>query len=146
MGFSVSASTAIIFIGVLIAANSFYGAWTYSQKQLETARGDEAQDLLEKRQTSVEIVGTSYSSTTDTFTVNASNTGDTSLSSSETTAIVDGEFAPKETVTVKNSFGNEKNSNLWLPGDYLVVNVSSSTSPTRVKLTAENGISDTEVR
>ncbi|MDY6776264.1 MAG: fla cluster protein FlaF [Halobacteria archaeon] len=146
MGFSVSASTAIIFIGVLIAANSVYGAWSYSQKQLETARDDEAHDLLEKRQTSVEIVATSYSSTTDTLTVNASNTGETSLSASETTAIVDGEFAPKETVTVKNSFGNEKNSKLWLPGDYLVVNVTSPTSPNRVKLTAENGFGDVEVR
>ncbi|XGI83119.1 hypothetical protein ACEU6E_07495 [Halorutilales archaeon Cl-col2-1] len=146
MGFSVSASTAIIFIGVLIAANSVYGAWTYSQKQLETARDDEAHDLLEKRQTSVEVISTSYSSATDTLTVNTSNTGETSLSASKTTAILDGEYSPKETVTVKNSFGNEKNSNLWLPGDYLVVNVSSTTDPTRVKLSTENGISDVEVR
>ena len=146
MGFSVSGSTAVIFIGVLIAANSLYGAWTYSQDQIETARADSEHDYLEQRQTSVEIVGTSYSSDTNTLSVNVSNTGSTSLGTSGTTVVVDGEYAPKETTTVKDSFGNVRDSSLWLPGDYLTVNVSSTTDPTRVKITTDNGISAVEVR
>lgn len=139
MGFSVSASTLIIFLGVMVAMSAVYGAWNFSQNELETANDQAQTDRLEKFQTSIEIVDTTYNVSGNKYTINVSNNGSVGLEANDTTIILDGDVVDA-TIKVKNHQGSEH----WLPGEFLIANVSISSEPSRTKVVAENGVSDVE--
>ncbi|MDY7083375.1 MAG: fla cluster protein FlaF [Halobacteria archaeon] len=138
MGFSVSASTIIIFIGVLVAASLVYNAWTFTQDEIAQAREDaEAKDLA-KEHTNINITDTSYDTGTNVYTVNVSNTGDIGVKVNKTTILTDGVIQENATKKVVGS----PSSHLWLPGDKLKIEVSTFSKPNRTKVVTDNGICD----
>jgi len=139
MGFSVSASTAIIFAGLFLAFGILFPAVSNGFDQVRDAQVDRDDAQLDLRNTQIEIVDTDAGANE----IIVKNTGTTSLSVPEIDLIVDGEYRGQE------EFSNDDNpgSDLWLPGE----NVTASPNPAissdeRIKVVTEHGISvSTEV-
>lgn len=141
MGFSVSGSVAIIFIGVLIAFGVMFPAIMESSQQLGDARSAQNDRLLEQQNTEVIIQNATYDSGADELTVNVTNNGTVSLDINETDFLVDGEYRTVD--GGDSSIDGDTTTEVWLPGEKLVVTITSVTStPSRVKVVTENGVSD----
>jgi flagellar protein FlaF len=141
MGFSVSGAAAIIFASMFIAFGAWYTASANSFEQVSEAEKDQADSVLSQRNTEVNIVSTSYDSTTDELTVTVNNTGAAQLSVPDSDLLVDGEYRTgwQSTATVDGRSGTD----LWLGGEQLTMTVSATTRPDRVKVVADTGVADT---
>ncbi|KAB1188717.1 MULTISPECIES: fla cluster protein FlaF [Haloferax] len=139
MGFGVSGSTAIIFLGVLIATGTFYTATSHAAENLVEARDADAELALERQNTAISLTNATYD--TGTLTVNVTNTGAETLAVDETTLLVDNNFTAPDTTSVDGS----QATNLWHPGGTLSIDVAEPSAPTRVKLVTGNGVAATGV-
>jgi len=141
MGFSVSGSAAILFVGAFIAFGMFHSATTNSFERVSEAEDDRAEDALAQQNTDLAIVTASHNATTDVLWVNTTNTGAESLSVGDTDLLVDNDYrtgwAANATVDGDNA------TDLWLPGETLAVAFDESTAPDRVKVVTETGVSAT---
>jgi len=138
MGFSVSGSTAIIFVGAALAFTTIYPAAANGFEQVSDARQASADDLLAQQNTDIAVALTTYNATTDTLTVVVTNTGETSLAVSDTDLLVDNAYT-----TGSRSVAGDASTDLWLPGENLTVSVSSVTArPDRVRVVSEHGVTD----
>ena len=142
MGFGVSGSTAVIFLGVLIASGTLYTAAAGSAEQVSDARSAEGEELLDRRNTVIDVASVTYDTNTSTLTVTVTNNGTTTLSVDDTSLLVDNKYvAPDATAT-------DGDADIWVPDQALVITVDAdgtpaldaSTTPDRVKLVAENGV------
>lgn len=139
MGFSTSGATAIIFMGVLIAAGIAYPVFQTAHEQRTTAIEDRDDRSLAMRNTAVEVASWSYNeSGNGNFTMDVNNTGSTVLSVPETDLLVDGVYQESYETRVNGSTERE----LWQPGETLTVTVSTS-RPNRVKIVTEHGVAET---
>lgn len=142
MGFSVSGSAAIVFIGVIVAAGIAIPSIVGSLGSLAGAHGEQTDRGIEALNTEFKIENTSYNATSNELDLRAKNTGSTSLSVNDTSVLVDGEIPSTDNVTTDVE-GNT-NANLWLPGETLNVTVERvDPEPDRVKIVTENGIAET---
>lgn len=130
MGFSVSASTAIIFAGMFLALGMLYPTMSNSYERVSDAQFDRDDSAIDARNTAIEI----DTVTEDSVTVN--NTGSTALTVSTVDVVIDGVYQPRDglTYTVNGAPG----SDLWLPGETLTV--SNFTASNRVVVVTEHGI------
>ena len=133
MGFSVSASTAIIFAGMFLAFGTLYPAVSNGYEQVIDAETDRDNAQLDMQNTDIEIDSISDSS----ITVN--NTGSTSLTVSNVDVVVNGDYVTEYSTTVDG----DSNTDLWLPGESLEITGLSSAN--RIKVVADHGISATKV-
>lgn len=142
MGFSVSGSAAIIFVGVMVAVGIAVPAMIGSFGSLASAQGGQVDRGVDALNTDFEIIGATYNSTSNTLDLNVSNNGSTTLGVPETSLLLDGEIPGGSNVaTAINGDGTVE---LWLPGETLSITVDNvETKPDRVKVVAENGISRT---
>ncbi|NIS39084.1 hypothetical protein GWN26_15655, partial [Candidatus Saccharibacteria bacterium] len=115
MGFSVSAATLLIFIGIIIATSAIYGAWSYGYDQITDANNKNIKTTLNQKQTSIKIQNWTYDG--NTLSINITNTGNTGLNVNRTTLITDGKLILTTTKTVKN----HESSNNWLPDETLIL-------------------------
>ncbi|WP_254762004.1 flagellin [Natrinema marinum] len=139
MGFSTSGATAIIFVGVLVAAGIAVPVLQTAQEERRTAIAERDDRALAMRNTAIEVASWSYNeSGNDDFTMDVNNTGSTVLSVSETDLLVDGVYQGSYATSVDGTADRE----LWQPGETLTVTVSTS-RPDRVKIVTEHGIADT---
>lgn len=137
MGFSVSASVAIIVVGLAISFTTIYPIADAGYERVTDARSDSTDDLLDQQNTAIELSSLSYDGGAGTLTVKVNNTGTTTLSVSDTDLVVDNEYS-EGTTTVD---GNAE-TDLWHPGETLTVEVDGvSARPDRVRLVTEHGIS-----
>lgn len=140
MGFSTSVSVLVIFLGLMISAGPIYEAWSYGHDQLTEARDATLKDELALKQTEIHITSTTF--TGAQVSVEATNNGSIGINTSGTTVLLDGELKNTGvTRTVKTS----PSSGTWLPGETLVINVTTTVDPTRVRLVTDNGYADTVV-
>lgn len=141
MGFGVSGSTAIIFLGVLVCTGTLYTAAAGSAERLTDAEGENHERLLERRNTGIDIANATYdTSDTGGLVIRANNTGSTTLSVEDTTLLLDNEY---KNVSADNSFvDGDSGTDLWTPGETLRIELSTNAS--RVKLVTETGVSDSE--
>lgn len=141
MGFSVSGAAAIIFATLFVTFGMWFTATSNSFEEVTDAEKDRTDEVLETRNTEIEIVATSYDATANEVTVQVNNTGAEQLALEGTDLIVDGEYRTgwQDGATVD---GNP-DTRLWLSGEQLTITVTADTEPDRVKVTAENGVSDT---
>ena len=136
MGFSVSASTAIIFAGMFLAVGILYPAVSNGFEQVQDAQVERDQAQLDLRNTAIEIADTGDGD------INVNNTGSTALKVSEVDVIVDGQYQPRSddnedpTVEVADASGD-----LWLPGETLEITVSNGNEGNRFRVVTEHGIS-----
>lgn len=139
MGFSTSGATAIIFVGVLIAAGIAYPVFQTAHEQRTTAIEDRDDRALSMRNTGIDVADWSYNeSGNENFTMDVNNTGSTVLSVPETDLLIDGEYQRSYDTSVDGSTDRE----LWQPGETLTVTVST-VRPNRVKIVTEHGIAET---
>ncbi|QLG49266.1 flagellin [Natrinema halophilum] len=139
MGFSTSGATAIIFVGVLVAAGIAYPVFQTAQEERMAAMEEHDDRALAMRNTAIEVASWSYNeSGNGNFTMSVNNTGSTALSVPETDLLVDGVYEESYEASVEGRAERE----LWQPGETLAVNVSTA-RPNRVKLVTEYGIAET---
>ncbi|WP_226039377.1 flagellin [Natrinema sp. DC36] len=143
MGFSTSGATAIIFVGVLVAAGIAYPVFHSAQEERRTAIQDRDDRTLSMRNTAIAVDSWSYNeSGTNDFTMSVNNTGSTTLSVTETDLLVDGVYQTRDSYTTSVESSAERE--LWQPGETLHVTVANRTpEPDRVKLVTEHGIAET---
>jgi len=146
MGFSVSASTAIVFAGMFLAVGILYPAVSNGFEQVQDAEVERDSAQLDLRNTQIEI--DSDQTNSDQITVN--NTGTTSLKISEVDLIVDGEYQSRDSdngdgdFEITNEGAPNGDTDLWLPGEQ--IRLHSFTAEERIKVVTEHGISvSTEV-
>ena len=137
MGFGVSGATAIIFLGLFIAAGTVLTTTSATVEQVDEAQDERQERLLDRRNTEIAVTNAVYNNTTGTLNLSVANEGSTTLSVNGTTVLVDNEYNSTSTATVE---GNA-DTDLWEPGETLRLNVSMA-EPTRVKVVSEFGVAD----
>jgi|AntRauTorcE11898_2_1112593.scaffolds.fasta_scaffold00040_77 flagellar protein FlaF len=137
MGFSVSASTAIIFAGLFLAVGVLYPAVSNGYERVTDAEIDRDDAQLDMRNTEINITDIS------SMEITVRNEGSTSLDADEIDLLDNGDYQRRTdssyTVTNVNSSG----SNLWLPGESLQIQYNSD-SGDQLKIVTDYGISVTE--
>ena len=144
MGFGVSGSTAVIFLGVLIASGTLYTAAAGSAEQVSDARSAEGEELLDRRNTVIDVTEVVYNTSSGTLTLTVTNNGTTTLSVEDTSLLVDNEYVLPNSTAVDT----DTDTDVWAPDQSLVMTVDAnttpaldaSTTPDRVKVVAENGV------
>lgn len=138
MGFSVSASTAIIFVGLFLAFGTLYPAVSNGYERVYDAEDDHEDSQVELRNSNINITELT------TSTINVTNEGSTSLNASAVDIVVDGEY--KDRSSYDTEVEGDADTNLWLPGETLVIDpstVDADTSGNQVRIVTDRGISVT---
>jgi flagellar protein FlaF len=144
MGFSVSGSAAILFIAAFVSVGILYSAAFNGYERVQDADESHAEQVLERRNTAVNISNVTYNAGADTITVNVTNKGSTTLSVNETDLLLDGVYKSSDSYVLSEVDGNG-DTDVWAPGEKLTLNVSAATEPARVKIVTQTGIAETEV-
>ena len=84
MGFSVSGSAAVVFVGLFLAFGMYHSATANSFERVSDAEQARSDDLLASRNTAITVATASYDATTDELTVEVDNAGTTQLRVSNT--------------------------------------------------------------
>lgn len=143
MGFSVSGAAAIIFASMFIAFGMWYTAVDNSFDQVSSAQGEQIGDTIDTSNTDINISEATHDGgVTEGLTVMADNTGTTELSLNGTHLLVDGELL--EDWQADAEVNGDDETDLWLPGEELEIQVDPGPPPDRVKLITEHGIADHE--
>ena len=138
MGFGVSGATAIIFLGLFIAAGTMFTTTSATVEQIGEAEDDRQEQLLDRRNTEIAVTSAVYNNSTSTLNLSVSNGGSTTLSVNGTTVLVDNEYTPTASARVDGTAATD----LWEPGETMALNVSTA-EPTRVKVVTEYGVAET---
>jgi flagellar protein FlaF len=142
LGFSVSGSAAIIFVGLFLAFSTAYTASANGFERVTDARSAVNEAALDQQNTALSITTATYDASNDTLTVEAVNKGSTGLSVEAVDLVVDNRY--RRNFTTRTVAGNAT-TDLWLPGERLHLEVNASTAPTRVKVVTGPGVAATEV-
>jgi len=137
MGFSVSASTAIIFAGVFLAIGVLYPAVSNGYEQVYDAEVDRGDAQLDMRNSAINITELS------TSTINVTNEGSTALDASEIDVVVNGVYQPRDNYTTEVE--GDAGTDLWLPGETLSIDPSAVGAGTddQIRVVADHGLSVT---
>lgn len=138
MGFGVSGATAIIFLGLFIAAGTLVTTTSTTLEDIDEARDDRQERLLDRRNTAIAVESAVYNTTTGTLNLSVANEGSTTLSVNGTTVLVDNQYESTATAQVDGIAATD----LWEPGETMTLNLTLA-EPTRVKVVTEQGIADT---
>lgn len=144
MGFSVSGAAAIIFASMFIAFGVWFTATSNSFDQITDAQDVKTSGTLDQANTAIEVAATTYDADAGEnglLSVEANNTGVSSLSLEATTLLVDGELQRgwEADATVEG----DSTTDLWLSGETLTISVEFEAAPDRVKLVTETGVAVT---
>jgi flagellar protein FlaF len=143
MGFSVTASTAVVFLAVLVAFGGYQSAATAAEETTIEASDDATELALDRHHTAVTVTNASVDPA-GPLTVEIANEGVTTLSVDRTTLLVDNVYI-EGTRTVEG----DNTTDLWTPGETLNVTVPRTVvdsrlggSVTRVVVATEYGVRD----
>jgi flagellar protein FlaF len=140
VGFSVSGSAAIVFVGAFLAFSTLYTASANGFERTSDASHAVNEEALERQNTAIEVVNVTYDN--GTLTVAATNNGSVELSVPAVDLLVDNVYQDTfESRTVEG----DASTDLWLPGERLRLEVSVASRPARIKLVTGPGVADTEV-
>jgi flagellar protein FlaF len=142
LGFSVSGSAAIIFVGIFLAFSSAYTASANGFERVNDAKSAVDEAALERQNTALSLTNASYDAGTDTLTIDAVNEGTTSLEVGAVDLVVDNSY--RDNFTARRVEGDDS-TDLWLPGERLHLEVTVTSRPTRIKLVTGPGVAATEV-
>ena len=136
MGFGVSGSTAIIFLGVLVATGTLYSAAAGTAEQITEAQDEDREDLLDRRNTEIGVTKVVYNDNKSNLKVHVTNTGTTTLSVEETSLLVDNTYEGSYSTSVDS----DTSTDIWAPDSTLVFQISDTGQPDRIKVVAGNGV------
>ncbi|WP_137287257.1 fla cluster protein FlaF [Halorussus salinisoli] len=147
MGFSVSGSTVVLFLGIFISFGVAYSAANNGFERVNEAYEENADGELVRQNTEIDIADAAVANEGGEAYLNVAvdNNGSTTLSVNDTDILIDGNYTPQTSqkmVTVEVDGNSE--TDLWLPGETLQFNVSV-TDPDRVKVVTGPGVATAEV-
>lgn len=152
MGFSVSASTAILLVAAFASVGMLYTSAANGFEQVSDATLSEQEQALETENTEIAIVNVTHntSGTTDYVDVSVVNDGSSSLHVSKTDLLVDGSYRSPDSATVNTTDGTiiegSSGTDLWLPGEELTLSLHENvTRPFTVKVVTDHGVAASEV-
>jgi flagellar protein FlaF len=148
MGFSVSGSTAILFLGMFISFGIAFTAASNGFEQVHGAYEENADEELTRQNTAISFVSTNAANQDGGWNVDVrvDNTGSEPLSVDDTDILIDGNYiSPTSSKMVTLEVDGNSDTNLWLPGETLHVEVEVDAEPARVKVVTGPGVSATEV-
>lgn len=154
MGFSVSASTAIIFIAAFMSVGIVYTSAYNGFEQVQGATTAQQEAALDVQNTAVNITTVTHDAgaTPDYVTVTVENTGSTALVVNDTDVLLNGTYQSTfESRTVTNDTGativaGSGGTDLWLPGEQVTFTIRRTMSqPIHVKIVTGPGVAATEV-
>lgn len=141
MGFSVSGSAAILFLGMVISFGVAYSAAFNGFENVSDAYKDDADRILDQKNTAINMTNVSWNQTaTDQLTVKIDNTGATTLSVNDTDLLVDNNY---QTSFVNRSVVENPESGLWMPGETLNMTITNASKPGQIKVVTGPGVSAT---
>ena len=146
MGFSVSGSAVIRFIGLVVAAGIAVPPLLGSVGDLAGAQGEQIEQGTDRMNTDIEIAAAVYEDgDPGELTVELENAGTTTLSIEHTDLLVDGAIQTesgdgKETAIVLEDDTTDPDAELWLPAETLEITVDADAEPDRIKVVTENGV------
>ena len=133
VGFSVSGSAVIIFVGMMVAAGIAVPALVGSMGALADSQGEQVDRGIDALNTEFEVTSATYNASGNgNLDLDIKNTGSTTLTLEGTSVLVDGEIRPGLAGT-----------GLWVPGETIRIETGESSKPDSVKIVAENGIAET---
>lgn len=135
MGFSVSASAAIIFLSAFMAFGMLYPAVANGYEQVTESHADATDRDLAQQNTAIQLSNTSYAD--GNLSVDVENAGTTALSVEATDVLVNNTYRS----AVSSQVEGDANTDLWLPGETLTVTVSAASNDGRVTVVTEHGVS-----
>ena len=138
MGFGVSGASAVIFLGLFLAAGTLYATTSQTAERVADARDDDSERLLDQRNTAINVTDAVHRANADEFNVTVENTGTTTLAVNDTTVLADNEYVSTANATVDGA----SETDLWAPGATLRLTVNRSSAPERVKVVTETGVAD----
>ncbi|MEF8822397.1 MAG: flagellin [Halovenus sp.] len=141
MGFSVSGTTALIFVAFLISFGAFYSASMGTFGEIRDAQVDQSDRNIDTINTDIEIGSATYNGTTDELVIVANNTGASTLTLNNTDLLIDGELVSDWQTTVTVDGNTDRN--LWAPQQTLEITVSRDTQPDRIKIVTEYAVAAT---
>ncbi|MFW5924217.1 MAG: fla cluster protein FlaF [archaeon] len=153
MGFSVSASTAIIFIAALVSVGMLYTSAYNGFESVSDATIDQHERALDTQNTAINVTNVTHdtSGTTDYVNVTVENEGSNALHVSSTDVLLNGtyveSFDSRTVETTDQAYTvSENGTDLWLPGETLHVSIHQNVSkPFEVKVVSDLGVAATEV-
>ena len=138
MGFSVSASTAIIFAGVFLAIGVLYPAVSNGYERVTDAEIDRDDAHLDMRNTDINITNVTDSQ------IKVRNEGSTSLDADKVDLVINGVYQPRDDFNPE--VDGDTSTSLWLPGETLAIYENGSvswSSNDQLKLVTDHGLSVT---
>ena len=141
MGFSVSGSTVVLFLGIVISFGIAHAAVNNGVESVTDAYQDSTDKELSRQNTAINITSAVANSASTTLNVTVENTGSTTLSVNDTDILINGTYTSHDSMETLEVDGNDA-TDLWLPGEslYFVVNRDPA-APFRVKVVTESGVS-----
>ncbi|ERH02879.1 MAG: putative archaeal flagellar protein F [Halonotius sp. J07HN6] len=155
MGFSISAATALIFASLFLAFGIFYPAMANGYERVEEADAAKADRDLAQAQTDIELDSSSANTAgpgLQDLTIVVDNTGQTTLTVSETDILVNGNYIDwtndNNGDAVRTTIGGNQQTDVWLPNETMTIvyghntgPISSVSSPYNFKVVTEHGVS-----
>lgn len=143
MGFSVSATYALIFFGLLFAMGTLHAAASNTAEDVTAAQQYQNDHLATIQETKLNVTSVAVADATNCdVTVAANNTGDTRLAVGETDVLADGGYETDAVGTT--TVDGDGDTDLWLPGQQLEMEVETiDAAPRRVKVVSGPGVADT---
>ena len=133
MGLSVSAASAILFSSFLIVFGAMFGSINVYQDKIQAAQEGNYSRALDVQGTEIKI--TSLDAPNGTITI--SNAGSTTLDPAKLDLLINGTVA---TLSISQlSIENHPGSQLWLPGEVLVMHSDANMTGAHIELVTEFG-------
>jgi flagellar protein FlaF len=150
VGFSVSGSAVVVFVGFIVAAGLAIPTLAGTISDVTESQGEQIDRGVNMINTDLKIERSVYNETTDELRIEVTNTGSTTLTVRDTSLLVDDALITNVTREIA---GVQVDTKLWKSGEQLnmtVENVASNdnvnaTQLERVKIVAENGVDDVEL-
>lgn len=153
MGFSVSASTAVILVAAFASVGILYTSAYNGFEDVSDATTTQQELGLEAQNSDITLRNVTHntSGTTDYVNVTVENTGSTTLHVSETSILLNGSIRTTDvSYSVSTSDGTipagDGGTDLWHPSENLTISVHQDVgTPFRVKIVTDHGVAATEV-
>jgi archaellum component FlaF (FlaF/FlaG flagellin family) len=132
---SVSIATAIIFIASLISFASVIGTLDEIQGSVLEAQRTSSERIEETMRTSIAITSVDRQN----GTIMVVNGGEVTLAANETDVFINGTLSNDRIVSM--SIDGRSNTNLWMPGEVLIIGVDGNLNESAIKILTANGVS-----
>ncbi len=141
-GYGPEIASAIVLLAILFSMGLLTSSWESTFDLFNSARKDRNKRFVNEVQTDLRVENVVYYQADEDMEIIAKNTGSIELDSSKIDVFVDGDLISKE--NIENRLVDGSRSDVWIPEDNLVIITENvfPTTPNRVKLVSEFGISD----